>query len=790
MLILPRKLSQNMKNLKDKQKKYLKIFWIVFLSPIALFALIIFLVSMGWLGFMPTFEDLENPQRNLASEVYSDDGKILGTIYKTENRNNIEYQDLSPYLVQALIAREDHRFKKHSGVDGLGLMRVIGKTIMLGQSGEGGGSTITQQLAKNLFPRDSVQNKFLLAITKFKEWVIAIKLERNYSKDEIITMYLNTVSFGSEASGIKAAARNFFSKSPDSLKIEEAAVLIGMLKATTKFNPKRNPQNALIRRNGVLKKMYEHDYITEAQYDSISKIPIHLKYQSQSYDVGMATYFREYLRKNMTRKKPLRKNYNSIEQYKSDSLQWATDPLFGWCNKNLKPDGSPYDLYSDGLKIYSTIDSRMQEYGELALKEHLSKTVQPTFYKECKNNPNAPFDRKLSKKEVETRIRVAMRQTERYRNLYNEGLSEEEILKNFKTPVSMQVFSWKGDIDTTMTPWDSIRYYKYFFRGGFMAMDPRNGKVKAYIGGPTLKYFKYDVVTQQQRQVGSTIKPFLYTLAMQNGYKPCDMAPNVPVTFDLGNDSIWIPKNSDKSDYDGKMVTLRWGLSMSSNYISAWLLQRFTPQAIVDLINKMGIRSKILPVPSVIYGTSEVYMYDMVGAYSIFANNGIYSQPMFITRIEDKNGNVISTFQSQKIEVINENTAFLMCQMLKYVVQSGTGYGLHKYNLQSINKTGGKTGTTQNHADGWFMSVTPDLVTSTWVGGEELSIHFNTLANGSGAAMALPIYGLFMQKVEADKSIKLNESDFERPEGFSADFDCPMSKVEEEMKDKSKSEIF
>jgi penicillin-binding protein 1A len=786
-----------MKNLNDKQKKYLKIFWIIFLSPIAFFALLFFLISMGWLGFMPTFEDLENPQRNLASEVYSEDGLILGTLYKTENRNNVEYKDLSPYLTQALIAREDHRYKKHSGIDGAGLLRVIGKTILLGQAGEGGGSTITQQLAKNLFPRDDSTEykigafkKVVLALTKFKEWVIAVKLERNYSKDEIIMMYLNTVSFGSEASGIKAASRNFFSKSPDSLKIEEAAVLVGMLKATTRYNPKRNPENALKRRNGVLKKMLEHEYITDKQYDSISKIPIQLKYQSQSYDVGLATYFRAFLQKTMMRTKPKRNDFPTEDKYRIDSIQWATDPLFGWCNKNLKPDGTPYDLFRDGLKIYSTIDSRYQQHAEEALREHLSKTVQPNFYKECKGNPNAPFDRKLSKKEVEVRIKVSMRSTDRYKRLYNAGYTEDEIIKVFKTPIDMRIFSWKGDIDTVMSPWDSIRYFKYIFRGGFMAMDPRNGKVKAYIGGPDMRYFKYDAVTQQQRQVGSTIKPFLYTLAMMNGFKPCSLAPNVRITFDLGNDSIWEPKNSAPTPYDGKMVTLRWGMSMSSNYVSAWLLQQFTPQAVVEIMNKMGIRSKIHAYYSVIYGTSEVFMYDMVGAYSIFANNGIYSQPVFVNRIEDKNGNVLSNFQSQKIEVINENTAYLMCQMLKFVVLNGTGSRLYQYNLKSINKTGGKTGTTQNHADGWFMSVSPDLVTATWVGGEELFIHFNTLANGGGSAMALPVYGLFMQKMEADKRIKINEDDFVRPEGFNADFDCPMKKVEEEMNDGGNNEIF
>lgn len=796
MLILPTKLRGNMENLNDKQKKYLKIFWILFITPLAFLFILFFFISMGWVGFMPTFEELENPQRSLASEVYSEDGKVLGTIYQKENRNNVEYKDLSPYLIQALIAREDHRFSKHSGIDGMGLLRVFGKTILLSKSGEGGGSTITQQLARNLFPRDTVRNrsgiyrKTLLALNKFKEWVIAVKLERNYSKDEILTMYLNTVNFGGESYGIKSAARNFYSKSPDSLKIEEAAVLVGMLQATTAFNPKRNPERSKLRRNSVLKKMMEHEFITEAQYDSLSQIPIVLDYQPQSYDAGIATYFREYLRVTMTRPKPLKKDYNSLKQYTLDSLKWATDPLYGWCNKNLKPDGTPYNLYKDGLKIYSTVNEKMQRYAEEAVTEHLSKTVQPKFYKENKNNKKAPFINTLSDKEVEHRILVAMTQTPRYWSLYNAGYSREEIIKNFKTPTDMRVFSWKGDIDTTMSPWDSIRYYKFFFRASFMAMDPHTGYVKAYVGGPSLRHFKYDGVTQQKRQVGSTMKPFLYTLAMQNGYKPCDLAPNVPVTFDLGNDSIWQPRNSSKSAYDGKMVTLRWGLSQSSNYISAWLVKQFNPQAVVDLIKKMEIKSEILPVPSVIYGTSEVQLNEMVGSYSIFANKGVYSQPVFVTRIEDKNGNVISNFESQKIEVINEKTAYLMCQMLKFVVQSGTAYGLHSYKISTLDKTGGKTGTTQNHADGWFMSVTPNLVTGTWVGGEELNIHFKNLRDGGGSAMALPIYGLFMEKIEADKSIQLNKDDFEKPEGFSADFDCPMSKVAEEQAGDERQELF
>jgi penicillin-binding protein 1A len=783
-----------MEKLSTKHKKYLKIFWIVFLSPLALLFVLIFLVSMGWLGFMPTFEDLENPKLNLATEIYSEDSKILGTL-SIENRNNIEYKDLSPYLVQALIAREDHRYKKHSGIDGVGLLRVMGKTILMGRKGEGGGSTITQQLAKNLFPRDTthykwgIYKKLVVGLAKLKEWVIAIKLERNYSKDEIISMYFNTVSFGYEAYGIKAAARTFFSKSPDSLKLEEAAVLVGMLKADTKYNPKRNPEKSKMRRDGVLTKMYEHGNITKAQLDSLVQLPLVLKYQPQGQDWGLATYFREYLRYTMTRTIPQRKEYQNYKTFQEDSIKWAEDPLYGWCNKNLKPDGTPYNIYKDGLKIYTTINSRMQEYAEAAVAEHLGKSVQPKFFKENKSNKKAPFFYDLPNDLVNQRLTLAMVHSERYRSLYNAGFSKSEINKNFKTPTEMRIFSWNGEIDTVMTPWDSIRYYKSFFRASFMVMDPKTGFVKVYVGGPNFKHFKYDGVTKQKRQVGSTIKPFLYTLAMQEGFSPCYQVANVAVTFDLG-DSIYQPKNSGTSKYDGKMVTLRWGLATSTNFISGWLVKQFNPQSVVDMIKKMGVKSDVMAVPSIFLGTSEMSLYELTEAYSGFANKGVCSQPIFVTRIEDKNGTVITSFQSQKIEAINEKTAYLMSRMLKFVVANGTGYGLHNYKISNLNYIGGKTGTTQSHADGWFMSISPDLVSGVWVGCEELNIHFKNLADGGGSAMALPIFGLFMEKLEADKNFTLNQHDFEMPAGFDVDLDCPMSEVEQETGGHNSIELF
>lgn len=778
-----------MENLSDKQKRYLKKFWIIFLSPVILFFLIIFLVSMGWIGGdMPSFEMLDNPTKNLASEVYSDDGKVLGTFYLDENRNNLEYKDLSPYLVQALLAREDHRFAKHSGIDGMGLLRVMGKTIMLGNKNQGGGSTITQQLAKNLFARDTSEYKFkfmkktVLALSKLREWVIAVKLERNYSKEEIISMYLNTVSFSSSAYGIKVASREFFNKSADSLKIEEAAMLVAMLKANTKFSPVRNPERAILRRNDVLEKMHEHNYISEKQLDSLVKIPIELDYHPQGHDAGIATYMREYLRKTMSKSKPKRNDYGTYKNYVNDSLRWTDDPLYGWCNKNLKPDGSKYNLYKDGLKIRTTLNSRMQEYAEQSLREHLKNTVQPAFFKKKKGSKRAPYAKNFTDDDVKKSLTNAMKQSDRYRRLRNAGYSEKEILANFKTPTEMRLFSWKGDVDTTLTPWDSLRYYKFYLRSSFMAVDPHTGFIKAYVGGPDYRYFQYDGAMDQKRQVGSTIKPFLYTLAMQEGYSPCDKVPNSPVTFKTPTednpDSIWTPKNSGPTNYDEKMVTLQWGLAFSVNYISAYLISKFKPQPLAEIIKKAGVKSDVPAVPALCLGVSELSLYELVGAYTIFPNKGVYTQPILVSRIEDKNGNLLTAVQPQKVEVISEHTAYLMLQMLKGVVRNGTASRLvSTYKIN--NEVGGKTGTTQNQSDGWFMGITPDLIGGVWVGGDEPSIHFDDLGEGGGSAMALPIFGLFIQKVYADKKLNITQAPFERPAGFNVDFNCSMRETEE-----------
>ena len=781
-----------MAKLNDKRKKHLKIFWIIILSPIALFSIIIFLISLGWLGFMPSFEDLENPNRNLASEIYSDDGKVLSTYYLNENRNAVEYKYISPYVVQALIAREDHRFKNHSGIDAWGLMRVMTKTLLLGNEKQGGGSTLTQQLAKNLYTRQSQYNsdtigyhqgffnKLALTFTKFKEWVIAVKLERNYTKEEIITMYLNTVSFGGEDYGIKIAARTYYQKSPDSLKIEEAALLVGMLKATNKYNPRKNPSKALMRRNSVLNKMYEHDYISKSHYDSLSKIPIEktLRYHSQNQDEGSAPYLREYIRLLMLKKQPERNDYSIYKTYQNDSARWMEDPVYGWCNKNLKPDGTPYNLYKDGLKIHTTLDSRMQTYAEKALTGHLSKTVQPDFYREKKGKKNAPYANDRSESEIRKWMINAMHQTPRYRNLRNDGLTDAQILKNFKTKTEMRVFSYKGERDTIMSPWDSIRYYKFFLRASFLAVDPHTGYVKAWVGGPDFRYFKYNGV-MQHRQVGSTIKPFLYTLALQEGMKPCDKILNAPVTIEQPEiNAFWSPKNSEETRYDGKEVTMMFALATSLDWTAARLMKQYKPRPMIDLVRKMGVKSEIPVVPSICLGTMELTLPELIGAYTTFANKGVYTQPIIVSRIEDKNGNVLTTVKPQQNEAISENTAYTMVRMLQQVVLSGTGNRLRsKYNL--TNEIGGKTGTTDNHSDGWFVGVTPDLVAGAWVGGEEPTIHFDHMKSGEGAAMALPIFGLFMQKVYADPRINLYKGPFPVPENYDVPFDCSMREVEE-----------
>jgi len=742
-------------------QKFKRWFWGLIAFGFLFVISIFILIGLEFFGPLPTFKELENPKSNVASELISEDNIVLGNIYK-EYRSFVDYNEISPNVTNALIATEDIRFHSHSGIDIKGLGRVMVKTVLFSQRSAGGGSTITQQLAKNLFPRNipSKQNAVVktakLVITKFKEWITSVKLERNYTKQEIATMYLNVVEFGSNAFGIKAAAKTFFNTTPDSLTIEQSALLVGIVNAPTRYSPVRNPENALHRRNVVLGQMLKYGYISQQQFDSISKLPIVLKYQMQDHNQGTATYFREMLRLFITANKPNPKRYWSEQLYKEDSLLWETNPLYGWCNKNTKPDGTPYNVYTDGLKIYTTINSRMQRYAEESVTEHLKNDLQPTLDKEIKTRGGKIFY-DLTPEQVDHIIYMAMRQTQRYRGLIASGASRDSIMANFNEKIPMTVFSWKGERDTVMSPIDSIRYYKQFLRSSFMAMDPHNGNVRAYVGGPDFKHFKYDMVRQGKRQVGSTIKPFLYTLAMQEGYSPCTKVPNVTQTFVVG-DTIWAPKNSGSTKYDGQMVTLKWGLSNSVNNISAWIMKQFAPSTVAEMIHQLGIKSYIDPVPSIILGTSEFSLYEMVSAYGTFVNKGVQVEPIFVTRIEDKNGNVLATFNTMKNEAISEQTAYLMINLLESVVNQGTGVRLRiKYQLQG--RIGGKTGTTQHHSDGWFMGVTPNLVAGVWTGAEDRSVHFQNLALGQGANMALPVFGLFMQKVYADPSLGISPND-------------------------------
>jgi penicillin-binding protein 1A len=757
-------------------KKYQIWFWAIFSFPLILVIVLFILISRGKLGPMPSFGELENPEYYLAAQVLSEDGVLLGKI-SIENRTWTEYKDLSPYLINALIATEDIRFQRHSGIDIRGLGRAAVKTVLMGQ-GTGGGSTITQQLAKQLYPRDTARNsslmrKIKLSVSKFKEWQTAIKLERSYTKEEIITMYLNKFDFSFNAIGIRSAARVYFNTTPDSLKLEQAAVLIGMLKASTRYNPVRNYDLMLQRRNVVISQMENYNYISHALADSLKKLPIEVDFRVEDHTSGMATYLRRYLTTMMRRPEPDRKHYVRQESYDDAMWEWNNNPLYGWCNKKKKPDGSPYDVYRDGLKIYTTINSKMQKYAEEALAEHLSKEVQPDFYRRARHLKNPPYSDDITKKEADDLIMTSVKQSPRYYIPHDRGVPDDSIMLAFNTRVKMRVFSWKGDRDTTMTPLDSIRYYKYFVRSAFMVEDPHNGYVKAYVGGPDFRYFKYDAVTDQKKQVGSTIKPFLYTVAMQNGYSPCQLVEDIPYTFILPDSTEWKPRSTGPPEYHGKSVTLAWGLAHSENYISAWLIKQFKPAAVADLMHRMGIRSFIDPVPSIFLGTSDIKLEEMVGAYGTFANKGVYTKPMYVTQIEDKNGNIISRFTPKVEEVLSEDQAYLMLNLLQGVVQFGTGSNLRREPYNLLNQIGGKTGTTQNHSNGWFMGVTPNLVGGVWSGWEDQAIHFETLGEGSGAAMALPVMGRFLKKLYADPQLGIMEADqFERPADFNMDLDC------------------
>jgi penicillin-binding protein 1A len=758
-----------------KTRIFLIALWGLFVLPLLILVTLFTLISTGRMGFMPTFEDLENPQNNLASLVFSADGELLGP-YFLQNRTYVEFDELSENIVNALLATEDIRFRQHAGIDGRGLARVFVKSILLRQDA-GGGSTITQQLAKNLFPRDTTQYSSALArhanlgIVKFKEWVTAVKLERNYTKDEIMVMYLNTVDFGSHSFGIKTAARTFFNTTPDSLKIEEAAVLVGVLQRPTWLSPVRNYERSVARRNVVLSQMNRYGFISRQELDSLTALPIELDYMVQDHNIGPARHFRERLRIILTATEPRRERYFSYERFREDSTEWADNPLYGWVNKNFKPDGSPYNLYRDGLRIHTTVDSRMQRYAEESLEEHLGKDLQLSFNRVSRTYQRPPFSNDLTPEQVDQNMDRSMRNTDRWRFLASSGMPRDSILRVFNTPVRMTVFSWEGEIDTVMTPRDSVLYYKSFLRSGFMALNPSNGHIKAYVGGPDFKHFKYDHVRLGRNQVGSIFKPFLYTLAMQEGLTPCTLAPNVPQSFEV-NDSIWTPRNASSSDYDGQMVTLKWGLSNSVNNISAWIMKHYNPPAVIEVVRRMGVTSPIEPVLSVFLGVADITLYEMVGAFATYANKGVYNQPMMVTRIEDRHGNVLARFRPTIEEAISEETAYLMLNLLQAVVREGTGVRL-RFRYGMTGQMAGKTGTTQGYSDGWFVGLVPQLVGGAWSGGEDRGIRFNNITHGQGANMALPIWGRFMQKVYADTSIGISPEDvFEAPPGFSINLDC------------------
>lgn len=740
------------------RKAFVHFLWFTIIAVMATSIVAFTAIWNGWVGYMPPVEDLQNPINRFATQIYSSDGKVLGTWnFNRENRVCVNYNELSPSLVQALVATEDERFYSHSGIDFIALTRAIVKRGLLGQIHAGGGSTITQQLAKQLYS-DAASSTLERLLQKPIEWVIAIKLERNYTKEEIIALYLNYFDFLHNAVGIKTAANTYFKKEPRQLTVCESATLVGLCKNPSLFNPVRYPERCRSRRNVVLGQMLKAGYLTEAEYNTYCNEPLTLNFHRTDHKEGQAPYLREYLRIYMSAKKPNRDDYPSwnTTQYYLDSIAWDTDPLYGWCNKNFKKDGKPYNLNADGLKVYTSIDSRMQRYAEEAVYTHVAKYLQPEFFKENRRKPNAPFTDQLSTKQVNSIMERAVMQSERYRVLKASGASQEEIHRSFHTPTQMSVFTYHGDIDTLMAPIDSIRYVKSFLRAGFMSMDPATGQVKAYVGGLNYTHFMYDMVTGGRRQVGSTIKPFLYSLAMENGFSPCDLAPNVQQTYMVAG-KPWTPRNTSRKRY-GEMVTLQWGLAQSNNWISAYLMSKLNPSQFVSLLHEYGIRNpNIHPSMSLCLGPCDVSVAEMVSAYTTFVNHGIRTAPLFVTRIEDNEGNVITRFQPRMNEVISTESANKMIVLLRGVVDGGTGSRLRfKYNLQG--EICAKTGTTNRNSDAWFMGFTPQLVSGCWVGGEDRDIHFDSMRMGQGASMALPIWAIFMKKVYADPSLGYSPS--------------------------------
>ncbi|MFD0863062.1 penicillin-binding protein 1A [Sungkyunkwania multivorans] len=754
--------------------KYIKWFWILFASGFAMVTLVFLMASWGWLGEMPTFEELENPETNLATEIISSDNKTLGKFFN-ENRTPISYNDLPENLIKALVATEDERYYDHSGIDARGTLRAM---VKMGKGG--GASTITQQLAKLLFTKKASQNSAERVLQKVKEWVIAIRLERQYTKEEIITMYLNKFGFLFQAHGIRSASRIYFGKEPKDLKLEESAVLVAMLKNPRQYNPHRKIsfEKSKQRRNQVFVQMYKNGLLGEAEKDSLQQLPLKLNFSPEEHSDGLATYFRAYLK----------------------------DFVKDWIEKNPKPDGTNYNIYRDGLKIYATIDSRMQEYAEEAMKEHMKKLQAEFFVQNTKKrNRTAPFV-DLERAQIEKTMKDAMRRSDRWRNMKNEGYSEKEIYASFEKKAEMKVFSWKGDIDTIMTPRDSIRYHKHFLRSGLMSMDPQTGHVKAWVGGYNYKHFQYDHVHQGRRQVGSTFKPFVYATAIdQLKLSPCDSLPDVLTCIPAGkygNMEDWCPKNSGEK-YGGYR-TLKNALANSVNTITAQLMNQVGPEPVVTLAQNMGITSEeLIPVPSIALGTPGISLFEMVGAYGTFANQGIYQKPVMVTRIEDKNGTILYEFTPETKDVLSKEAAYVTVNLMQGVTQHGSGMRLRHasqkndivykevvtgYPYQFDNPIAGKTGTTQNQSDGWFMGMVPNLVTGVWVGGEDRAVHFKSIAYGQGASMALPIWALYMKKCYENKDLEISKEDFEKPDNLKINVDCSRAVASDGLEDLFKNQ--
>jgi penicillin-binding protein 1A len=726
--------------------------WLIIISPFLGLFFLVQLTAIGVLGDLPTFDQLENPKNNLATEIISEDGIVLGK-YFFENRSRVRYNEIPENLINALISTEDVRFREHSGIDGRALLRAIFGAV-IGNSSSGGASTISQQLAKMLFteqPSSGIER----VMQKLKEWIIAAQLEKRYTKDEILTMYLNRFDWVNNAVGIKSAAQVYFNKAPIELDVEESAMLVGMLKNPALYNPNRRLELTQGRRNVVLSQMKKYEVLSDSLYDTLVQQPIILNFKKASHNEGLAPYFREYLRGELKK----------------------------WCATHTKPDGTNYNVYTDGLKVYTTINSRLQQFAEEGMRTHIS-SLQKDFYTHWKGYTKAPYPDDFEWEQIDAIIDQGMKRSERYRKLKKAGKSQKEIRTIFKKKVPMTLFSWDGEIDTILSPRDSIKYNKFFIHSGMMSMDPRSGHVKAYVGGINYKYFKYDHVKIGKRQVGSTFKPFLYSLAMQEGYTPCYEVSNVPVVFDKkrwGLEKDWVPKNSG-DDFDEMSLTLKFGLANSINTVTAYIMKQFGPHAVVDLAKKIGIQSKILAVPSLCLGTFDLSVYEMVGAYSTFVNKGMWTEPIFVTRIEDKNGVVLEDFVPKTQEAMSKETADLMVRMLQGVVdgvhspvagvKKGTGVRLRfRYGFE--NEMGGKTGTTQNQSDGYFMGITPNLVTGVWSGCEDRAAHFRNIHYGQGANMALPVFAEYMQRVYADTlESGIYPIDFDIPKAIDLKLDC------------------